>query len=61
MTGFQGAHGRIQNRQYELNFPEFRRRLHHYVRTVVPQFEAFGALKKQLLARFAEEAQKQAA
>ena len=55
LTGLQGSHGRIQNRHYELNFPEFRRRLHHYERHVVPQFAAFGALKKQLLARFAEE------
>lgn len=55
LTGLQGAHARVQDRQYSLNFPEFRRRLHVYTRTVVPQFAAFGELKKSLLARFAQE------
>jgi hypothetical protein len=55
LTDLEGAHPRIQERRYQLNFPEFRRRLHHYARTVVPLFEAFGTLKKELVARFAEE------
>jgi len=55
LTGLQGSHARIHERTYQLNFPEFRRRLHHYTHTVVPLFESFGALKKELLARFAEE------
>jgi len=55
LTGLQGSHGRIQDRSYVLDFPEFRRRLYQYERTVGPQFEAFGALKKELLARFAQE------
>jgi hypothetical protein len=55
LTGLQGSHARIVDRGYQLNFPEFRRRLLAYTRSRVPQFEAFGELKKQLLARFAEE------
>ena len=55
LTGFQGTHPRIQERSYQLDFPEFRRRLGHYVRMVVPQFEAFQHLKKELLARAADE------
>jgi MoxR-like ATPase len=55
LTGLQGSHARIHERNYQLNFPEFRRRLHHYTRTVVPLFENFTALKKELTARFAEE------
>ncbi|MCC3155509.1 DNA repair ATPase [Hymenobacter sp. BT770] len=55
LTGLQGSHARVHERNYQLNFPEFRRRLHHYTRTVVPLFEAFGTLKKELLTRFSEE------
>ncbi|OGX86676.1 AAA family ATPase [Hymenobacter lapidarius] len=55
LTGLQGSHARIQERNYQLNFPEFRRRLHHYTHAVVPLFEAFGTLKKELVARFSEE------
>ncbi|MFD2718192.1 DNA repair ATPase [Hymenobacter monticola] len=55
LTGLQGSHARIHERSYQLHFPEFRRRLHHYVRSVVPLFESFGTLKKELVARFAEE------
>jgi hypothetical protein len=55
LTGLQGSHGRIQDRNYILNFPEFRQRLRRYALAVVPQFEVFGALKKELLVRFADE------
>ncbi|MBJ6110752.1 DNA repair ATPase [Hymenobacter sp. BT523] len=55
LTGLQGSHARIHERNYQLYFPEFRRRLHHYATTVVPLFEAFATLKKELAARFAEE------
>ncbi|SFQ59748.1 DNA repair ATPase [Hymenobacter arizonensis] len=55
LAGFQGSHARIHERNCQLNFPEFRRRLHHYAHTVVPLFEAFGTLKKELLHGFTEE------
>jgi hypothetical protein len=55
ITELQGTHPRIHDRAYQLDFPQFRHRLHHYLRVVVPQFEAFGELKKQLLAGFAQE------
>ncbi|AMR29230.1 AAA family ATPase [Hymenobacter psoromatis] len=55
LTGLQGSHPRIQDRTYQLNFPEFRQRLRRYALGVVPQFEAFQALKKDLLARAVED------
>ncbi len=55
LPNLQGTHPRIEDRNYQLDFPEFRHRLGHYARTVVPQFEAFQHLKKDLLARAAEE------
>jgi hypothetical protein len=55
LTGLQGSHPRIQDRNYALDFPEFRQRLRRYVQEVVPQFEAFQHLKKDLLARAADE------
>ncbi|WP_046247233.1 DNA repair ATPase [Hymenobacter terrenus] len=55
LAGLQGSHARIHERNYQLNFPEFRRRLHHYTRTVVPLFDGFTTLKKELTARFADE------
>ena len=55
LAGLQGSHARIHERNYQLNFPEYRRRLHHYTHTVVPLFEAFVTLKKELLTRFSEE------
>ena len=55
LAGLQGSHARIHERNYQLNFPEYRRRLHHYTHMVVPLFEAFVTLKKELLTRFSEE------
>jgi MoxR-like ATPase len=63
LTGFQGTHPRITTNnenqttknEYHLNFPEFRRRLLHYDRATVAQYEQFQETKKQLLARAAED------
>ncbi|MCA8829502.1 DNA repair ATPase [Hymenobacter pini] len=68
LSGFQGSHPRIVTPEnpspqdpkaptpsYHLNFPDFRRRLLHYDRVLVPQFEQFQELKKQLLVRAAQE------
>ena len=55
LAGLQSAHARIHERSYQLNFPEYRHRLHHYVGRVVPLFEDFGTLKKELVARFSAE------
>ncbi|WP_139920950.1 DNA repair ATPase [Hymenobacter sp. DG01] len=68
LTGFQGSHPRIVTPEnpspqdpktptpsYHLNFPDFRRRLLHYDRVLVPQFEQFQELKKQLLVRAAQD------
>ncbi|UPL47633.1 DNA repair ATPase [Hymenobacter sublimis] len=56
LENLQGSHPRIpENRTYQLNFPDFRRRLLHYDRATVVQYEAFQEVKKQLLARAAED------
>ncbi|UOG73210.1 DNA repair ATPase [Hymenobacter tibetensis] len=68
LAGFQGAHpcistpdtpntpdGKAAAPTYHLDFPNFRRRLLHYDRTTVPQFEAFQETKKQLLAQATQE------
>jgi len=56
LGGFQGTHSRLtDDRTYDLNFPNFRRRLLHYDRATVAQYEAFQEVKKQLLARAAED------
>jgi len=55
LPNLQGTHPRIEDRNYQLDFPAFRHRLGHYARTVVPQFEAYQHLKKDLLARAAED------
>ncbi|SNR60842.1 DNA repair ATPase [Hymenobacter mucosus] len=68
LTGFQGSHPHIVTPEnsspqdpkaptpsYHLNFPDFRRRLLHYDRVLVPQFEQFQELKKQLLVRAAQD------
>ncbi|AHJ96974.1 DNA repair ATPase [Hymenobacter swuensis] len=63
LDGFQGTHprivstnnGQLTTNNYHLNFPEFRRRLLHYDRATVAQYEQFQETKKQLLARAAED------
>ncbi|GAB3290488.1 DNA repair ATPase [Hymenobacter tenuis] len=56
LADFQGTHSRLaDDRTYQLNFPDFRRRLLHYDRATVAQYEAFQEVKKQLLARAAED------
>ncbi|RFP65967.1 AAA family ATPase [Hymenobacter lapidiphilus] len=50
LTGFQGTHPRVDGTSYHLDFPAFRRRLLRYDQHLVPQFEAFQALKKQRVA-----------
>ncbi|MFD2787132.1 DNA repair ATPase [Hymenobacter rubripertinctus] len=58
LTGFQGSHPRLEannekqttSNEYHLDFPAFRRRLLRYDQHLVPQFEAFQALKKQRVA-----------
>ena len=55
LTGLQGSHPRLENQRYELDFPAFRQRLRRYALGVVPAFTAFQHLKKDLLARAAEE------
>ena len=54
ITDLRGTHSRITETRYHLDFPAFRRRLHHYQNTTLPRFEQFQRLKKQLLARTAE-------
>ncbi|MCB2408821.1 DNA repair ATPase [Hymenobacter lucidus] len=63
LEGFQGTHpriistnnGQLTTNNYHLDFPDFRRRLLHYDRATVAQYEQFQEVKKQLLARAAED------
>ena len=63
LPDMRGNHARIvtsseqqtTKNEYRLDFPQFRRRLHHYRSHTLPQFEAYQALKKQLLAQAAED------
>ncbi|WP_400190445.1 DNA repair ATPase [Hymenobacter sp. B81] len=60
LPDMRGSHPRLvtsnekQKTSYELNFPHFRRRLHHFAQHTLPQFEQFAELKKQLLTQAAE-------
>ncbi|GAB4423393.1 MAG: DNA repair ATPase [Bacteroidia bacterium] len=47
LAGMRGEHGRIAGGTYQLDYHDFVRRLRHYVQTVVPLFERFGALKQE--------------
>ena len=49
LTDLRGSHPRVEEGAYFLDFPAFRQRLRHYAQHTLPQFEAFQALKKQLL------------
>ncbi len=49
-----GSHPLIVNGAYELHFVRFMRKLHEFVRDVVPRFERCQALKKSLLERETE-------
>ena len=63
LEGFQGTHpriistnnGQLTTTNYQLDFPDFRRRLLHYDRATVAQYEQFQEVKKQLVAHAAED------
>ncbi|GAB2944044.1 DNA repair ATPase [Hymenobacter coalescens] len=64
LANMRGNHARIvannqeaktNHQEYHLNFPAFRRRLHQYRTHTLPQFEAYQALKKELLQQAAED------
>jgi hypothetical protein len=48
LTGFTGAHPRIQEGRMELDYHEFTSRLQQYDQTVVPDYERFQKLKHEL-------------
>lgn len=50
LAGLHGSHAVIgEGGSYRLDFNAFMRKMEHYTRTVVPQFEHFTHLKKELL------------
>ncbi|GAA4383347.1 DNA repair ATPase [Hymenobacter koreensis] len=56
LKDLRGTHARIaDDHSYALNFPAFRRRLHHYAQHTLLQFEKFAELKKQLLQEAADD------
>lgn len=49
ITEMVGDHPVVQNRSYHLNYNQFTEKLRRYHREVVPRFEAYSRLKKELL------------
>ncbi|MFC5269971.1 DNA repair ATPase [Adhaeribacter terreus] len=55
LSGFRGSHSLIEEQNYQLHFNSYMNRLRHYEATVVPAFNRFSELKKQLTHQFEEE------
>jgi hypothetical protein len=55
LKGMAGTHPVIQDGTYQLHYVRFVRKLRHFERQTVPQFERYQALKRQLLQRRREE------
>ncbi len=55
LAGFRGSHNLIQEQNYQLHFNSFVNRLRTYEASVVPAFNRFIELKKQLTHQFEEE------
>jgi hypothetical protein len=51
LTGMVGNHPLIEDKTYRLNYNAFMMKLAAYQREVVPRFEAYGRLKKDLVER----------
>ncbi len=57
IEGLRGDHAVIQDGKYELNFHAYMEKMERYTNEVVPQFEQFNALKKQLAQEFRQDRQ----
>lgn len=57
LVGLRGDHAVISEGKYQLNFHSFMDKLQRYTNEVVPQFEQFQALKKELTEQFRREQQ----
>ena len=55
ILGFQGTHHAIAEQKYKLKFNEFIEKLQTYEQTIVPVFEKYTELKKQLIANYEKE------
>lgn len=55
LSGFRGSHSLLEEQTYQLHFNSFMNRLRTYEATVVPAFNRFTELKKQLTHQFEEE------
>lgn len=52
LSGFHGSHSVIVNGKYDLDYNAFMQKMDNYTKTVVPKFEAFQQLKKDLAHSF---------
>ncbi|MEM6377632.1 MAG: AAA family ATPase, partial [Bacteroidota bacterium] len=59
IEGLRGDHAVIKDGKYELNFHAFMEKMERYANEIVPQFEEFNALKKELAQDFRQERQLQ--
>ncbi len=55
LSGLQGSHNVIDNQKYTLNYNQFLEKLEHYANIVVPAYEKFVQLKKDLTIQFEED------
>lgn len=55
LTDMVGDHATIQEGKYALHYNDFMKKLAHYERNVVPKFESFVLLKKELTQRYRQE------
>jgi hypothetical protein len=55
LTGLQGSHGLLDDRNYQLSYGAFLQRLQNYQQQTAPAFEELQRLKKELVHSFSEE------
>ena len=55
VDGLSGSHISLEEGAYQLNYNQYMLKLQRYENTIVPQFNRFTELKKELIERFEEE------
>jgi hypothetical protein len=55
LSGFQGTHPSIEGQKYPFKFIDFMQKLETYIQKVVPVFERYAELKKQLVETYEKE------
>lgn len=55
LNGFAGDHGKIQEKQYQLDYHDFMVRMRRFEQETLPMYQRFTELKKELANRFRSE------